>query len=81
MCAINSAVPCGTGPLLLILPRTDVLGYFHAVPSGLLRAPGEVSSLTADGPLEVLSKLTAPQVACRYLSLLERPTLPPDLYV
>jgi len=24
--------------------------YIHAVPSGLLRAPGEVSSLTADGP-------------------------------
>jgi hypothetical protein len=27
MCAINSAVPCGTGLILLILTRTDVLGY------------------------------------------------------
>jgi hypothetical protein len=27
-----------------------VRGYFHAVPSGLLRALGEVSDLTADGP-------------------------------
>jgi len=50
MYAINSAVPCGTGLILLILPRTDVLGYFHAVPSGLLLAPGELSGLTADGP-------------------------------
>jgi hypothetical protein len=47
MCAINSAVPSGTGLILLILPRTDVLGYFHAVPSGLHRAPGEISGLTA----------------------------------
>jgi hypothetical protein len=61
-----SSVPQGTAELiahifqpslfgtLLILvqcaPRTDVLGYIHAVPSGLLRAPGEVCSLTADGP-------------------------------
>jgi len=64
MSAVNSAVPCGTGLILLILPRTDVLGYFHAVPSGLLSAPGEVSNLTADGPLCMLrapSKLTAPR--------------------
>jgi hypothetical protein len=64
MYAINSAVPCGTGFILLILPRTDVLGYIHAVRSGLLRAPGEISGLTADGPrrmLQVLSKLTAPK--------------------
>jgi len=34
-----------------LTPTQDcVLGYFRAVPSGLLRAPGEVSSLTADGP-------------------------------
>jgi len=32
---VNSAVPCGTGFILLSLPRTDVLGYFHAVPPGL----------------------------------------------
>jgi len=50
MCAINSAVPCGTELILLILPRTDVLGYSHAVPSGLLHAPGAVSGFTADGP-------------------------------
>ena len=49
MCAINSVVPSGTGLILLILPRTDVLGYFQAVPSGLHRAPGEISGFTADG--------------------------------
>jgi hypothetical protein len=32
---------------LLILPRTDVLGYIHAVPSGLHRPPGEISGLAA----------------------------------
>jgi hypothetical protein len=58
MCAINSAVPCGTGLILLILPRTDVLGYFHAVPSGLLCAPGEVahcrwSSVNASGAVQI----------------------------
>ena len=44
MCAINSAVPCGTGLILLILPRTDVLGYFQ------VRTGGMVDSLDrADG--------------------------------
>jgi hypothetical protein len=45
---------------LLILPRTDVLGYIHAVPSGLHRAPGEIirphcrwSSVNASGAVQI----------------------------
>jgi hypothetical protein len=41
---VNSAVPCGTGFILLSLPRTDVLGYFQ------VRTGGMVDSLDrADG--------------------------------
>jgi hypothetical protein len=40
-----------------------VRGYFHAVPSGLLRAPGAVSGLTADGPrLYQRQRLTGKQL-------------------
>src|ERR1017187_10849558 len=36
MCETRSAVPFGTVSIFVGSPRTDVLGYFDAVPPGLL---------------------------------------------
>jgi hypothetical protein len=61
----NARVPQGPeGRPPNVSPARNVLGCFHAVPSALLRAPGEISRLTAGGSrsmLQVLSKLTAPK--------------------
>ena len=46
MCAVKSAVPRGTGLILLILPRADVLGYFHAVPPGCIALLSALSNRT-----------------------------------
>jgi hypothetical protein len=56
----NQKSPLRDWTHLSILPWTNV-GYIHVVPSGLESAPGDVSSVTVDGPLQVLSKLTTPK--------------------
>jgi hypothetical protein len=50
MCAINSAVPSRDWTHFLNPTQDWRPGLLSAIPSGLLRAPGEVSSLTADAP-------------------------------
>ena len=49
-------IPSAHPPVWITSSHTDsdVPGYFHAVPSGLLRAPVEISGLTADGPRRML---------------------------
>src|SRR5580704_17040698 len=59
--------PCGTVASTLVLPRTDVLGYFRVVPSGLdFRVGGAALSRDRDNdniPDVVRSSFNLPQAS------------------